>query len=243
MQADGASQAAGVLRADGALLAALQLGDSLFPSGGFTLSHGLETLAERRLVTDAASLQTWIANTVRWQIGTTDAVATAAAWAAADDLDLDLDLVAQIDRRLLATKLARESRQASERTGRQTLSTLAGLAGGRLADLRRLVLNRTTPGLYPVVLGVAGRQLGMEQRATVLLLLHLHVAGCLGAALRLIDVDDVEAQQIRFRLAPLLAAVADEALTIPWKEMYGCAVQTELMTMMHETAITRLFAS
>src|SRR4051794_17707490 len=41
---------------DAGLLAALQLGDSLFPSGGFTLSHGLETLAERLLVVDARSL-------------------------------------------------------------------------------------------------------------------------------------------------------------------------------------------
>ena len=131
-------------RADGALLAALQLGDSLFPSGGFTLSHGLETLAERRLVHDAATLQEWIASSVRWQVGPTDAVAAAAAWAANDDLDL----MAQIDRRLLVTKLAREPRQASERTGRQTLSTLTAVAGGTLAQYRREVLGGRTPGLY-----------------------------------------------------------------------------------------------
>lgn len=226
-------------RADGALLAALQLGDSLFPSGGFTLSHGLETLAERRLVHDAATLQAWISTSIRWQVGPTDAVAAAAVWAASDDLDL----VAQIDRRLLATKLAREPRQASERTGRQTLSTLSAIAGGALARYRREVLGGRTPGLYPVVIGLAGRQLGLGQRETVLLLLHMHVAGCLGAALRLVDVDDVQTQQIRFALAPILAAAADEALAVPWKEMYACAVQTELMTMMHETAITRLFAS
>lgn len=226
-------------RADGALLAALQLGDSLFPSGGFTLSHGLETLAERRLVRDAATLQAWISTSVRWQIGPTDAVATAAVWAAGDDLDL----VAQIDRRLLATKLAREPRQASERTGRQTLGTLSVVASGTLTRYRREVLGGQTPGLYPVVIGLAGRHLGLARRETVLLLLHMHVAGCLGAALRLVDVDDVQTQQIRFALAPILSAAADEALAVPWKEMYGCAVQTELMTMMHETAITRLFAS
>lgn len=226
-------------RTDGALLIALQLGDSLFPSGGFTLSHGLETLAERRLVHDAPTIQAWLTTSVRWQVGPTDAVAAAAVWAAGDDLEL----VAQIDRRLLSTKLAREPRQASERTGRQLLSTLTAIAGGALARYRREALGGRTPGLYPVVLGLAGRQLGLSQRETVLLLLHMHVAGCLGAALRLVDVDDVQTQQIRFALAPILSAAADEALAVPWKEMYACAVQTELMTMMHETAITRLFAS
>jgi urease accessory protein len=232
-------RSAPVSQADGALLATLQLGDSLFPSGGFTLSHGLETLAERGLVYDAESLRAWIRTSIRWQVGPTDAVATAAAWAAGDHLEL----ATQIDRCLLATKLSREPRQASERTGRQTLATLASIAGGTLARYRRAVLSGQAPGLYPIVVGLAGRQLGLGQRETILLLLHMHVAGCLGAALRLLDVDDVQTQSVRFAITPDLAAAADEALTLPWKEMYACAVQTELMTMMHQRAITRLFAS
>jgi urease accessory protein len=226
------------VRAD-SLLAALQLGDSLFPSGGFTLSHGLETLAERGLIHDAQSLEGWIARSVRWQVGPTDGVAAAAVW----DADDDLALVGEIDRRLLATKLAREPRQSSERTGRQMLATLATISGGRLAQYRREVLAGRAPGLQPVVLGLAGRQLGLGRRETVLLLLHLHVAGCLGAALRLIEIDDVETQRIRLSLIPSLVSAAGIALSTHWTEMYACALQTELMTMVHERATTRLFAS
>ena len=224
---------------DVGLLAALQLGDSLFPSGGFTLSHGLETLAERGLVTNARTLQEWISTTARWQVATSDGVAAAATWRAGDDLAL----VAEIDRYLLTTKLAREPREASGRTGRQVLATLAAIAGGALSRYRQDVLAGRAPGLQPIVLGLAGRQLGLGRCETVLLLLHMHVAGCLGAALRLVDVDDVQVQRIRLTLAPALAEAADEALTIPWKEMYACAVQTELMTMIHERATVRLFAS
>jgi urease accessory protein UreF len=93
------------------------------------------------------------------------------------------------------------------------------------------------------VLGLAGRQLGLSQREIVLLLLHLHVAGCLGAALRLLDVDDVEIQRIRLALAPTLVDAADAALAIPWQKMYASALQTELMAMLHERAMMRLFAS
>lgn len=224
---------------DASLLAALQLGDSLFPSGGFTLSHGLETLAERGLISDAVSLQEWIAVTLRWQVATSDGVAAAAVWAAGDELTL----AAEIDRYLYATKLAREPREASERTGRQMLSTLELLAGEPLITYRREVLAGRAPGLQPIVLGLASRELGIGQRETVLLLLHLYVAGCLGAALRLLDVDDVQVQQIRLHLGPTIAEAADEALAIPRKEMYACAVHTELMTMMHERATMRLFAS
>ena len=176
---------------------------------------------------------------MRWQVATSDGVAAASAWSADDDLAL----VAEIDRYLLATKLAREPREASIRTGRQMLATLADIAGGTLARYLETVRAGRAPGLQPIVLGLAGRQLGLGRRETVLLLLHLHVAGCLGAALRLLDVDDVETQRIRLALAPTLAEAADAALATPWKEMYACAAQTELMTMIHERATMRLFAS
>lgn len=221
------------------LLAALQLGDSLFPSGGFTLSHGLETLAERGLVRDAADLEDWIATGLRWQLGPSDGVAAAAVWDAAQDLEH----VARIDDHLLSTKLAREPREAAARSGRQSLSVLASMAGEPFAAYRRQVLTGAAPGLQPIVLGLAGRMLGLDRRDTVLLLFHLYVAGCLGAAMRLLDVDDVEAQRIRFNLTPAMLATADAALALPWEEMYACAVQTELMTMLHERSTVRLFAS
>jgi urease accessory protein len=224
---------------DAGLLAALQLGDSLFPSGGFTLSHGLETLAERGLIRDAATLHDWIATVVRRQVAPSDGVAAAAVWQAGDDLAL----VSEIDRYLLASKLAREPREASVRTGRQMLATLSTIAGGTCARYRREELAGRAPGLQPIVLGLAGRQLGLGRRETVLLLLHLFAGGCLGAALRLVEVDDVEAQHVRLALAPTLSTAADEALAISWREMHASAVQTELMMMLHERSTMRLFAS
>jgi len=226
-------------RSDTGLLGALQLGDSLFPSGGFTLSHGLETLAERKVITGAESLHRWIARTVRWQVASSDGVAAAAVWAAGDDLTL----VAEIDQYLYASKLAREPREASERTGRQVLASLSTIAGGALTAYRRAVQAGCGRGLQPVVVGLAGRHLGISQRDTVLLLLHLHVSGCLGAAMRLIEVDDIEAQQIRLALVPTLSAAADEALTLDWHDMYTGAMQTELMAMLHEASSMRLFAT
>ena len=231
-------------------LAALQLGDSLFPSGGFTLSHGLETLAERGLVRTAADLREWLATTLTRQVSPSYGVAAAAAWTTA----ASPSVIREIDALLLATKLAREPREASVRTGRQLLSILATLVEGSdddfgsearagLSAVRSDVLAGRAAGTHAVALGLAGRVLGLGRRETVLLLLHLHVAGCIGAALRLLDVDDVEMQRVRLDLVPALCAATDAALSTPWKEMYACAPQTELMTMLHERATVRLFAT
>lgn len=233
------------MSAEVGFLAALQLGDSLFPSGGFTLSHGLETLAARGLVRDAGDLQAWLETTLVWQVGPSDGVAAGAAWAAADpspSSEQTLAELLQIDALLYASKLAREPRDASVRTGRQLLSVLAALISSPIPYRSEVAAGRT-PGTHAVALGLGGRLLGLGRLETVLLQLHLHVSSCLGAALRLIDVDDVEAQRIRLDLSPSLRDVARDALDTPWKELYACAPQTELMTMLHERSTVRLFAS
>jgi urease accessory protein len=223
---------------DAALLGALQLGDSLFPSGSFTLSHGLESLAASGLIRSAPELEAWIGSSLRQQVGPSDGVGAAAAWGT----KATADLVA-IDATLFGTKLAREPREASVRTGRQLLSVLTQIVGEPLLPFRVEVLAGRTPGTQPVVVGLAGRALGLDRRETVLLLLHQYVGGCLGAALRLIDLDDVEAQRVRYALTPAISTAAEAALTLPWEEMYACAPQTELMTMLHERSTVRLFAT
>jgi urease accessory protein len=221
------------------LLAALQLGDSLLPTGAFTLSHGLASLANQRLVASSADLESWLQVTLRWQVAPSDGVAAAQAcqWAAS------VDDLAALEQRLLAVKLAREPREASQRSGRQLLRLARSFAGEGLAPLARGVAAGRLVGLAPIVLGVTARCCGLDRRETVLLLLHQHVSTVLGAALRLLDLDHVEAQRLRFALGPTLARCAELSLEIPWEEIYACAPQTELMTMLHERSKLRLFAT
>ncbi len=64
-------------------LAALQLADSAFPSGGFALSHGLESLVQAGSVYDEATLTDAIRTMIVGQVGPTDAVALVGAHRAA----------------------------------------------------------------------------------------------------------------------------------------------------------------
>ena len=222
---------------DAGLLAALQLGDSLFPSGGFTLSHGLETLAERRLIADAETLQAWIASRCAGRLHRP---------------------MASRRRRpgLLPTIWSRSPRSTGcsrrrswpgsrarrrERTGRQTALDALAVAGGTLTRYRREVWPRRRA---PAGRARAGRAAawhrsardGPAAAAPVRGRLHRGVAAPAGRGRR---GDPAHPP----RSGTEIAAAADEALAVPWKEMYACAVHTELMTMMHERATMRLFAS
>ena len=222
-----------------ALLVALQLGDSIFPTGSFTLSHGLETLAEQGLIRTPPELQAWLGTMLRWQIAPSDGVAAAAAWTCHEQIGE----LAGIEACLVSLKLAREPREASLRTGRQLLRLVAAFAGEPLRPVRQAVAKGRLGGYAPLVLGVVGRVCGLDRRATVLLLLHQYVSTVLGAALRSIDLDHVQAQRLRFELAPALASACELSLRLGWEDMYACVPQTELMAMLHERAEVRLFAT
>ena len=116
------------------LLSLLQLSDSAFPSGRYTLSYGLETLVQSgRLPVPAetSTLTALLGDSIRFAAAPSDGAALACAHRAVGaDGDVDLDLVVRVDARLTAVKLPREARDASARTGRAVLGTAAAAIGG-----------------------------------------------------------------------------------------------------------------
>src|ERR1700687_1703918 len=108
------------------LLAALQLGDSAFPSGAFTQSYGLETLVAERAVSSASDVEAVLSSHLRHRLAKSDLPALLAAHRAATNTDVDL--VIRIDAALTAIKMTREERQASHRMGARLMTEARRLA-------------------------------------------------------------------------------------------------------------------
>lgn len=127
----------------GPLLVSLQLTDSAFPSGFYTLSHSLEGFAQAGAV-DAESLPALLADLLLHGVGPADATALALAHRAT--AAGDPETVVRIDEHLFATKLGREMRQAATRTGRQLLD-LGHEVFGRpeIGDYYERVVRREAP--------------------------------------------------------------------------------------------------
>ncbi len=95
-----------------AFLSSLQLADSFFPGGLYTLSHGLEMFVQDGRV-ERETLEPLLCDYLRYSLGPADGVALACAHRAFETGDLAL--AEQADRRLTAVKLPREARAASMR--------------------------------------------------------------------------------------------------------------------------------
>ncbi|WP_374201144.1 urease accessory protein UreF [Streptomyces mayonensis] len=225
----------------GHLLVSLQLTDSAFPSGFYTLSHGLEGFVQQGAV-GPGSLDVLLHDVLRHGVGPADATALALAHRAA--AAGDWDAVAATDRRLYATKLGREMRQAATRTGRQLLDLAAEVFGAPgVVRYHRTVTARRAPGTQAVAAGVVYAASGVPVRQAVAADLFAFCASFAGAALRLRLTDHRLAQVLLRQAAPVIEETVREALTRGLDDLGATTFAADVMSARHERAEARLFAS
>ena len=232
----------------GSLLSLLQVSDSAFPSGRYTLSYGLETLVESGHLTVPAESSTLVAllgDSIRFGAAPSDGLALACAHrAAGPDGSVDLELVTRVDQRLTAVKLPREARDASTRTGRAVLATATAAIGGTaLHDYAELVKRGRSPGNHAVVIGLLSAHLGVPCLDAVVGELYAFSASWVAAAVRLGLVDHRTAQAVLHRSRPVIADAALQAVDRDVAQISSCTPLLDVMAMRHEEAELRLFAS
>jgi urease accessory protein len=230
------------------LLSTLQLNDSAFPSGRYTLSHGLEAFAQSgRLLAPSApeQLLALLSDSIRLGVAPSDATALVCAHrAVAADGTLDVSLVARADERLTAVKLASGPREASRRTGGALLD--AAVAAFDLAaprELAELVATRRACGNHAVVVGLLSASLGVSRRDAAAGELYAFAAGWVGAAVRLGLSDHLTAQALLHAAQAVIVESALQALDRDVEDISASVPLLDVMSMRHEQAEVRLFAT
>lgn len=229
----------------GQLLVSLQLSDSAFPSGFYTMSHGLEGFRQAALVRfgEAGAL---LEDLLIASIGPGDATALARAHGAAQRRDWDA--VAALDSMLFASKLNVELRVASTRSGRQLISiaaeSFAGVEGGDdIAEWAARVKAKQSPGCQPISTAVCYAATGVPVAEAVASDLFAFCVSFAGAALRLRLTDHRGAQVMLREIQPVIEVVTADAVARPATDMGGFAPNADISSAAHERADARLFTS
>lgn len=231
---------------DAALLALLQLTDSGFPSGAYTLSHGLETLVAEGWVADPGALGTVIAALLLDRAAEADLpVVLAAHRLGADADDGVIDQLADLDRTLETVKLAREEREGSRRVGRRLLSEAARLYPGALVARYAAVARAAggPPGHAAVAQGLAYAAAGVAARTAALAVGAALASGTVTAAMRLGLIGHGDAQRLLLEAHPVIAAAVDRAETRDPADLRPSAPMLDIALARHERADVRTFAS
>ena len=222
------------------LFSLLQLSDSFFPMGGYSLSYGLETFSQRGGLNRGSQVASLL-STLLEQLSTTDGPALRAAFAAAEKTDIKR--VASIDRRLASFKNVSEFFDASTRTGRSLLRTVMAFApSSPLRKYASLVARGSVPGTYPVCLALVCQGLGISVERTVLLMNHTLMVSVLGAGIRLGHLTHLEAQRIMHSSKKDLRSAAETSSMIHWEQMRTFAPLLEVMGMQHVYLPAKMFS-
>ena len=100
-------------------LGIMQLSDSFFPTGNFTMSNGLESLIIEKKIKDVNDLTNLLKTQIIQQIGPTDCVALTNVFDCISKQEFDK--LIELDNIVFATKTIKEIRDASVRSGIQLI--------------------------------------------------------------------------------------------------------------------------
>lgn len=214
------------------LLRLLQVFDSQFPVGGFAHSGGLETYAA--LGGSLPELRQVLAAQIALGWGRSELGAAGLAWraAGADDPARDLDRLAQT---LDAVKVVPAVRDLSIGLGRRTADLLRRLYPGVAPDLER--------PHHALIVGAAGRRLGIDVRPLLLAFAQSLATSTLAAAVRCMPVSSVQAQEVLVEAQPRISGAVERALADPEACLLTCTPALDIRSHQQGHLRTRLFQS
>lgn len=225
-----------------ALLSALQLGDSFFPSGAFAYSWGLETYVSEGWVKDRDGLMRFIRAYLTGLVKRCDCIFIKLSYQLSEKGDIQ-NLI-RIDRLLHSMKPAREIRDGSLQTGRQLLQVILSLhESAILAAALERIKKKEMYGHQPIIFGLVCPVMGIPLESALIVYLYSTVSSIASAGVRLIPLGHTDAQRTINEMKPLVLKISEEVNSLGESDIASFAPAFEMRAMRHEHLATRLFKS
>lgn len=228
--------------ADLGLLRLLHLADSALPVGAVPHSFGSETLVESGWLTPArvpSFLRTYLE-----EAGVMEAVFCRQAFRLVGAGAFPHARWVELNERLSALKVARESRTASTVLGSRLLTLVAGLVDSPAAEAALDAAQRAKCGIHhATAFGLSGAVLAFAEEMTAAAFLHQSISGLVSACQRLMPMGQSEATRIIWELKPAILAAVQEASEFDENDVPSFLPLLDWGAMEHPALTTRLFIS
>lgn len=225
---------------DSSELTLMQLSDSFFPSGLYTMSNGLETIFDEKCISSQSDIFDFLEVALEQQIGPADSVALSNAYDCAKNNDI-LGII-RCDDILSSMKLIQESRSASSRAGSQMLKCICALSSHNLLEeYSEKITKHESPGMHPVVTGVCSFVMGVKKEQATQMMMYGFCVSVTGAALRLGLIDHIQSQKILHEIKPKIRQILEKFLDTKIDDCWQFSPNYDIIQMTHEKKFSKMF--
>ncbi len=224
----------------------MQLSDSSFPSGMFSMSGGLESLFHQNIITNWKQVHEFILEQIEFQLIPSDCnVLTITMDAMKKN---DMPQILNIDNKFYSMKLTKDIRNSLVRSGKQVFNCLMHMIEDDnpkshfLEQFKSKIETNETPCTYPVALGIYAQCLDISLASAMKIFLYSFSSSVTSAAIRLGIIQHLDAQKILGLLAEpvnifVLTKIKEKISTDIWQ----LTPMTEIHQMYHEHNESRMF--
>ena len=228
------------MNTDDSELTLMQLSDSFFPSGMYTMSNGLETVFDQKRVRSESDVYDFLENILEQQLDPADSVALSNAYDCAKNGDISG--IIQCDEILHSMKLIEETRAASCRAGSQMLKCISAISSNDILQAYSDAISKNeSPGTHPVVAGVCSFVLGVKKEQARQMMMYGFCVSVTGAALRLGLIDHIQSQKILHNLKPTIQKTLEKFKDTGINDCWQFSPGYDLVQMTHEKKFSKMF--
>ncbi len=218
----------------------MQLSDSFFPTGLYATSNGLENIFVKNKNFSINDLIAFNSVHIRQQLGPCDCVIISNSCEYAKLSDYKK--IKEMDSICIATKMIKEVREASFRSGIQLVKCVKEFLDDEILNLYyNDIQDGVVTGVYPVSFSLCCNALGIKKERALLMFLYGFVTSNVGAALRLGMIQHFDGQKIIHGLKPLIVQTVKENSCKSIKDMWQFSPQLEINQMSHEVMDAKMF--
>jgi urease accessory protein len=221
-------------------LSMMQLSDSFFPTGMYSMSNGLEAIFYSGKKIKTEELRELVKTYLEYQIGPADCTALGNAYEYAARSNLAKLL--EVDRAIFSMKLVQEIRDASIRSGTQLVRCIRSFSDNKiLGQYEDAIRGGQAFGPYPVALAVSANAFLIPKEKAALVMLYSFSVSIVGAALRLGMLQHFDGQKVIDELKPTIVKVIKANINRPIEGIWQFAPSIDIIQISHERMNSKMF--
>ncbi len=222
-----------------AIASLLHLCDSLFPTGSFSHSDGLEAATASGQVASPDDLSAWMQALGSQTLRSLEGPAVRRAWQAVHEGDRDLAALSVLDDEVHALRPSAAGRDASRAMGSRLLRTWQQIR----PDERLYHMQARRPQMtLPVAFGVVCAVTGVAERDAIAGYAYTRFAATLSSAMRLMPLGQQRGHAVLARMLDTVPALV-ESVIAESKPLMAFTPALDLATMQQQYVHSRLFRS